>query len=111
MHRMLKSGFAHADITPQLDDKPRGSYRPQVMIGVHDPLRAAACVIDDGKTPIALVGIDAGVIMRDTFLDAARQIAAQTQIPQSNIIISASQTHRCGSSLSTFAAVADTDYA
>ena len=108
---MLKYGFAHADITPSLDDKPHGSYRPQVMTGVHDPLRAAACVVDDGHRPLALVGIDAGVIMRDTFVRAAELIAQRTPLNASNLIVSASHTHRGGSSLSTFAAVADPDYA
>src|SRR5206468_4073284 len=80
-------------------------------VGVHDPLLASACVIDDGTTQVALVGIDAGVIVRKT-ADVARDvIARQTGIAKENVIISASHTHQGGASLSTFMAVADPDYA
>jgi neutral ceramidase len=108
---MLKSGFAHADITPPANAKPTGSYRPRAMVRAHDPLLAVACVIDDGKTTVALVGIDVGVIHRET-ADAARAlIERHTGIPRDNIIISASHTHQGGASLSLFSAVADGAYA
>jgi hypothetical protein len=108
---MLRAGFGQADITPQPTGKPTGSYRPRVMIGAHDPLLAAACVIDDGTSPVALVGIDAGVIVRWT-ADAAREMIAQrTAIAPANVVISASHTHQGGASLSTFHAQADPHYA
>ena len=107
---MLKSGFAHADISPPLTGKPSGSYMPRVMTGVHDPLLAVACVIDDGVTPLALVGIDAGVIVRE-HADLARQlIEQQTGIPRGNVIISASHTHQGGPVVSVFRTEANPDY-
>jgi neutral ceramidase len=108
---MLNVGFGQADITPQPGCSQTGSYRRRVMTGVHDPLLAVACVIDDGTAPAALVGIDAGVILRET-ADAAKQlIAERTAIPVDQVIISASHTHQGGPTLSTLYAEADPAYA
>ena len=109
---MLKVGFARSDITPPPGCSQTGSYRRRVMSGVHDPLLACACVVDDGgRTPIALVGVDAGVILRDTARSACRQIAERTGIAADNVIVSASHTHQGGPTLSTFYAEADPAYA
>jgi neutral ceramidase len=108
---MLRAGFANADITPAPDTLSIGSYRRRKMVGVHDRLLASACVIESGESRTALVGIDAGVIMRTTADEAKAIIARDTGIPASNIIISASHTHQGGPSLSTFYAVADPEYA
>jgi neutral ceramidase len=108
---MIKAGFGQADITAEVGCSRTGSYRNRVMTGVHDPLLAVACVVDDGTTPVALVGIDAGVIMRATADSAKKLIAEQTGIPPANVIISASHTHQGGPTLSTFHAQADPAYA
>lgn len=108
---MLRAGFAKVDITPTVDSRPRGSHQPRMMVGVHDPLLATACVIDDGKTRLAIVGVDVGVIQRSTFLIACERIERKTGIPASHIIASASHTHTGGACLSLFHAVADEDYA
>lgn len=107
---MLRIGFGQADITPAVAGQI-GAVNRRAMTGVHDPLLAVACVIDDGKTPVALVGIDAGVIMRNTATAARTMIASETGIPAANVIISASHTHQGGPTLSTFNAVAEPDYA
>ena len=106
----MKAGFAQSDITPPIGTV-LGSVRPRPMTGVHDPLLATACVIDDGKTPLALVGADVGVIPRATFDAATRMIARQTGIPAANVIISASHTHTGGPMLSLFNGQADPAYA
>src|SRR3954453_10168850 len=109
---MLKVGFAHADITPALDSPSSiGSFRQRKMTGVHDPLLASACVIDDGNCPLALIGIDAAVIERTTADAARRAIATQTGIPANHVIISASHTHQGGPTITTFNATADPAYA
>src|SRR5947207_11829356 len=107
---MLQAGFAQADITPTPGRSQIGSLRRRVMSGVHDPLLACACVMDDGKTPLALVGVDAGVLQRDVADAAGQQIAAQTAILADHVIISASHTHQGGPTHSVFYAEADTAY-
>src|ERR1700759_3946871 len=86
---MLKVGFGQADITPPVEGSMIGSVHPRPITGVHDPLLATACVIDDGATPLALLGIDAGVIQRETADAACQRIEQQTGIPLQNVIISA----------------------
>src|SRR5215207_7162558 len=107
---MTKVGFGVSGITPAIGIGGTGSYKPRVMSGVHDPLLASACVIDDGATVAALVGIDAGVIMRATADAAAAIIAERTGIPRDNVVIGASHTHQGGPMLSTFNAVASPEY-
>src|SRR5207249_10780445 len=97
----MKSGFAQADITPPIGCNI-GSVRPRVMTGMHDPLLASACVIDDGATPVALVGIDASIITRAAAESATRAIAQRTGIPRDNVVISASHTHQGGPMLGLF---------
>ena len=106
----MRVGFGRSDITPQVG-KTLGSIAPRVMTGVHDPLFASACVIDGGAAPIALVGVDVGVVHRETVAEARGQIECETAIPGENVLVSASHTHTGGASLSLFNAVADAEYA
>jgi hypothetical protein len=108
---VLRVGFGQSDITPGLGGGPIGSYRRRAITGVHDPLLAVAAVLDDGRTPIALVGIDSGCVMRDTARPAREMIAQRTSIPAANVIISASHTHQGGPVLAVFHAQADPAYA
>jgi hypothetical protein len=80
------------------------------MTGVHDPLLASACVLEEGPQSAALIGVDAGVIMRQAADAARNDIAARTGIPRDNILIGASHTHQGGPTLSLFHAVADPAY-
>jgi hypothetical protein len=56
-----EAGFAEADITPKLGEKPvymAGFGNNRKATKVHDPLMARAAVLKDGKTSVALVSID-----------------------------------------------------
>ena len=107
----MKVGFAQTDITPSIQGRSIGSVHPRPITGVHDPLLAVACVIDDGISPRALVGIDAGLIVRATADSAAAQIAASTGVAGERVIISASHTHQGGPTHTLFNTVADPAYA
>jgi hypothetical protein len=107
----MQIGFAQIDITPvPTTDIPAG-FMLRPMVDTHDPLWAVACVISDGKTNVALVGIDAGVIRRSTTDAARKAIANSTNIPGANVMISASHTHQGGQTLTLFNHVADPAYA
>src|SRR5205823_9467269 len=64
--------------------------------GVRDKLLAVACVVYDGTTPVALVGIDTLFVTRPTVEQARRLIQNETKIPGDNILIGASHTHSGG---------------
>jgi hypothetical protein len=58
---VLRIGFAESDITPKLGEKPvyiAGFGQNRKATAVHDPLRARAAVVDDGKRKIAIVSLD-----------------------------------------------------
>ncbi len=92
----LKAGFASADITPEPGAQMPGGFRKNLSKGVRDPLYAVACVVTDGTTPVALVGIDALFIGKHTVKEARAIIRERTNIPDSNVLIGASHTHTGG---------------
>src|SRR5437588_3235872 len=57
----LVAGFAEADITPKLGDKPvymAGFGQNRKATKVHDPLLVRAVVLKDGTRKVALASID-----------------------------------------------------
>jgi neutral ceramidase len=92
----IKGGFASADITPEVGASIPGGFRPNPSKGVRDPLYAVACVVTDGTTPVALVGVDELFIGKDTVRKARERAEKNTGIPAANILIAASHTHSGG---------------
>src|SRR5579884_3155970 len=93
---MLHVGFGVGDITPpEGAEMPGGFFRRKGKRGP-DPLLAVACVVHDGTTPVAFVGIDALFITRPTVGAARRAIQRATKIPGENVLIGASHTHAGG---------------
>ena len=62
----------------------------------HDPCKARAVVFDDGKTRVAIVGIDALFIRRQTVQAVRSAIQKRCGIEPGSILISASHTHSGG---------------
>jgi hypothetical protein len=93
---MLQVGFGVGDITPQDGMEMPGGFTRRVGKGVRDKLLAVACVIYDGTTPVALVGIDTLFIVRSTVDHARRLILNATKIPGDNVLVGASHTHSGG---------------
>src|SRR5437588_8930518 len=93
---MLQVGFGVGDITPSPGMEMPGGFFKRKGKGAADKLLAVACVVHDGTTPIALVGIDTLFITRPTVEVARRQIQKETQIPGDNVLIGASHTHTGG---------------
>jgi len=92
----LKAGFGVADLTPDAGANIPGGFRANPNKGVRDPLHAVACVISDGSTPVALVGIDELFITKPTVARARERIDRTTKIPAGNVLIAASHTHSGG---------------
>ena len=106
----LKAGFGAADITPEIGASIPGGFRPNPSKGVRDPLYAVACVVTDGTTPVALVGIDELFIGKHTVKQARDRIEKNTKIPGANVLVAASHTHSGGPTVSCLGNEGDPAY-
>ncbi len=92
----VQAGFGTVDITPAIGETIPGSWRPVPAKGVLDPLYAVACVVSDGSTSVALVGVDAIFIGKQTVTQARERVTKQTGIPGANVLVAASHTQTGG---------------
>jgi neutral ceramidase len=107
---MLQVGFGSGDITPAAGAEMPGGFSKRTGKGVRDPLLAVACVLHDGTTPVALVGLDALFVTRPTVEAARRLVQQATRIPGENVLIGASHTHTGGPIASCLGCDADPAY-
>ena len=105
-----RAGFGAVDITPEPGASIPGGWRAVPGKGVLDPLLATACVVSDGATPVALVGVDGIFIGRQTVKQARERIARNTKIPGANVLVAASHTHTGGPLLLCHGVEADPAY-
>jgi hypothetical protein len=92
----IKAGFAERDITPDVGMEMPGNYGKVFGRSVHDPCKVRAGVFDDGQKRVAVVGIDALLIRRETVQNVRRRINQRCGIPPEHIMIGASHSHSSG---------------
>ncbi len=93
---MLHVGFGVGDVTPEVGMQMPGGFFKREGKGVRDKLWAVACVVYDGTTAAALVGLDALFITKPTVEAARRAVQKATMVPGENVLVGASHTHSGG---------------
>src|ERR1700682_1850304 len=84
---VFKAGFAERDITPEVGMEAPGGYGKSYHRSVHDPCKVRAAVFDDGQSQVAIVGIDALGIRRDTVKKVRQAVQTKIGIPAQSILI------------------------
>jgi len=94
---LLQVGFAEGDITADVGMQTPGDYIPMHIKGYHDPCKVRAAVFDDGKTRVALVGVDALGVYKGALVDPARKLIEQRcGIRPEAVLLGAAHNHSGG---------------
>jgi hypothetical protein len=93
---VFKAGFAERDITPAVGSEAPGGYGKAYYKSIHDPCKVRAAVFDDGKKRVALVGLDALYVHRDTVKAVRKAIAKRTGLAEEAVLLGASHSHSSG---------------
>ncbi|MBK9168505.1 MAG: hypothetical protein IPM24_13695 [Bryobacterales bacterium] len=93
---LLKVGYAERDISPEIGMEQPGGYGKSFHRTFHDPCKARAVVFDDGAKRVALVGLDALLVLREDVLAARQEIQRRCGIAPDSVMIGASHSHSSG---------------
>lgn len=91
--KVFRAGAATTNITPFLGDRIIGGWSTPEATHIHDELLAKCLVLDDGATKLVFIIVDLLGIDKNVTEEVKRIIETETEIPASNVIISAIHTH------------------
>jgi hypothetical protein len=89
----LRIGAAEVDITPPAGHRMAGYFDERLSTGTHDPLKAKAIVIRQGKEEIAMVFCDLVGLSLNVTTNARTRASKLTGIPVTNIVMCATHSH------------------
>jgi neutral ceramidase len=89
----LRIGAAETDITPPVGYRMAGYFDERLATGIHDPLKAKAVVIADGREKLVLVFCDLLGVSLNVTTNARAQASRRLGIPRSHIMICATHSH------------------
>ncbi len=89
----LQAGVAEVNITPPLGHRMAGYFSERLATGTHDPLKARAIVLAQGKERAALLFCDLLGVSLHVSTNARARISARTGMPVSHILIAGSHAH------------------
>lgn len=92
----FRAGAATSNITPELGSSINGGFQDGKAAVIHDELNARCLALDDGKTKLVFVVADSCVIGRGIFDEAKKMVNETTGLPMSNMMMSATHSHSCG---------------
>lgn len=95
-HAEFKAGFADREVLPDLGMEVPGGYGKAFGKIIHDPPKVRAAVFDDGKKRVAVVGIDALALRRETVIAARKLVQEKTGLPANCVLLGASHSHTSG---------------
>src|SRR5690606_41126143 len=92
--KVFKAGASISNITPSLGGGIIGNFgNPPPAQHIHDQLHVRSLVLDDGSTQLVFVVIDNLHVDREVLDEAKRIIHEKTNMPISNMLMSATHTH------------------
>ena len=90
------AGFAEGDVTPDIGMERPGNYGKVIHRRFFDTCKVRAAVFGSGDSRVALVGLDALVIPRQTVVAARERIRERCGIEPGAVMIAASHSHSAG---------------
>ena len=92
--KIFKAGASISNITPRLGEGIIGNFgNPPPAQHIHDQLHVRSLVLDDGSTQLVFVVIDNLHVDREVLDEAKKRIHEKTNLPLSNMLMSATHTH------------------
>ncbi len=101
------AGAYASNITPSLGGLIVGGWKPIEASYIHDQLHARCLVLDNGNQRLVFVVCDLLGLPSEVCKAARKQIHENTDIPEQNIMISATHTHSAVSALGSNRLVED----
>lgn len=89
----LNAGVAEIDITPHVGYRMAGYFNERLATGTHDPLKAKAIMMQDGREKFAFAFCDLVGVSLHVTTNARVRFSKASGIPVSHIMIAATHSH------------------